>query len=360
MNASDTVLLLDNADIESVFDVDACLRGLETAYAALANGHAVVGPRSQTYVPLAEQDVSYCLKTMEGAIYDSGYMVLRLTSDIVSEAPVEGITRREKLPRGPGGTYCGLIVLFSVERLAPVAIMHDGFLQIFRVACTSALSARLLASRDAGDLCILGSGGQAWAHLIAMKQIFSLRRVRVFSPNAENREAFSRRAEETLGIEVHPVTAARAAVEGADLIVAATNVSQPVVNGEWIAKGAHVVSIVSGDQRTQRRELDDDTMRRAALVIAHSKKGAREQRHGDLWQPVEAGILSWEAIYDFPDLVAGRVPYQRKPDDITVFKNNGGLGLQFAAVAPPVYESARAAGIGRALPAAWFVEKLKA
>jgi hypothetical protein len=43
-----------------------------------------------------------------------------------------------------------------------------------------------------------------------------------------------------------------------------------------------------------------------------------------------------------------------------VFKNNGGLGLQFAAVAPPVYETARAAGIGRALPAAWFVEKLKA
>ena len=91
MNSSDTVLLLDNGDIESVFDVDACLRGLETAYAALANGRAVVGPRSQTYVPLAEPDVSYCLKTMEGALYDSGYMVLRLTSDIVSEAPVDGI-----------------------------------------------------------------------------------------------------------------------------------------------------------------------------------------------------------------------------------------------------------------------------
>ena len=35
----------------------------------------------------------------------------------MSEAPVDGIPRREKLPRGPGQTYCGLIVLFSLREL---------------------------------------------------------------------------------------------------------------------------------------------------------------------------------------------------------------------------------------------------
>ena len=45
----------------------------------------------------------------------------------------------------------------------------------------------------------------------------------------------------------------------------------PIVEGKWLAPGAHVVSIVSGDQRLDRRELDDDVLARAATVIVHSK-----------------------------------------------------------------------------------------
>src|SRR6185295_7723185 len=140
----------------------------------------------------------YCLKTMEGSLPQTGYMVLRLCSDIVSEAPVNGVPRREKLPRGPGDTYCGLIMLFSLTRLAPVAIIHDGFIQVNRVACTSALSARLLARADAGDLGLIGSSGQAWAHLVAMNAVRKLKRVRVFSPNPERCEIFAERARREL------------------------------------------------------------------------------------------------------------------------------------------------------------------
>jgi ornithine cyclodeaminase/alanine dehydrogenase-like protein (mu-crystallin family) len=100
-------------------------------------------------------------------------------------------------------------------------------------------------------------------------------------------------------------------------------------------------------------------MRRAALVVAHSKSGAMEHGNGDLAGPVAAGILSWEKIVDLPDLVAGTSPRRSGRDDITVFKNNGGTGLQFAAVAPAIYERARDAGIGRKLPAAWFLESMK-
>jgi ornithine cyclodeaminase/alanine dehydrogenase-like protein (mu-crystallin family) len=191
-------LLLDNADVEKIFDVESCLKSLEQAYLAYARGRAVVRPRTQSYVPLPEADTYYCLKTMEGALCDGDYMALRITSDVVSEAPVNGIPRRDKLPRGPGETYCGLIMLFSLSRLAPVAIIHDGYIQIYRVACTSALSARLLARDDAGDLALLGSGGQAWAHLAAMNAVCPLRRVRVFSPTEANRNALARRARSEL------------------------------------------------------------------------------------------------------------------------------------------------------------------
>lgn len=353
------LLLLNNDDVQKVFSVQSCLEALEQAYIAQAKGTAVVRARSQSYVPLDEPDVFYCLKTMEGALPETGYMALRLTSDVVSETRTNGVPRREKLPRGPGGTYCGLIVLFSLRELAPVAIIHDGYIQIFRVACTSALSARLLARDDAGDLGLLGSSGQAWAHLVAMDAVRKLRRVNVFSPNPERREIFAERARRELGIAARAVASAREAVEGSDLVVAATNSSEPVVEGRWLAPGAHVVSIVSGDEKTQRRELDDETLRRAAVVVAHSKQVARSQKQGDLWEPVAAGILSWERIYDLSELVAGKAPRRASREDITVFKNNVGLGLQFAAVAPRVYERARRAGIGRELPGEWFLESMK-
>jgi ornithine cyclodeaminase/alanine dehydrogenase-like protein (mu-crystallin family) len=357
---SDTVLLLDNEAVQAVFDVESCLNVLEQAYRAQAAGRAVVRQRTQSYVPLDEPDTFYCLKTMEGALFDGEYMALRITSDVVSEAKVHGVPRREKLPRGPGDTYCGLIMLFSLRRLAPVAIIQDGYIQVYRVACTSALSARLLAREDAGDLALLGSSGQAWAHLVAMNAVCPLRRVRVYSPTPPNRERFASRARTELGIAVTAVDSAGAAVEGADLVVLATNASRPIIDGAWLAPGAHVISIVSGDDKARRREIDDETVRRAALVIAHSKQAALAQQHGDLWDPVQAGILRWEDIHDLSEVVAGMGPARRRREDITLFKNNIGLGLQFAAVAPEVYKRARAVRIGRELPMEWFLENMKA
>lgn len=353
------MLLLDNDDVRRVFDVQGCIACLEAAYRAQARGEAIVRERTQTYVPLPEPDVAYCLKTMEGALPATGYMALRLTSDIVSEAKIDGIPRREKLPRGPGETYCGLVLLFSVKALAPVAILHDGYIQVNRVACTSAIATRLLAREDAGDLALIGSSGQAWAHLIATAAVRRLNRVRVYSPNRGRREAFAARARAELGLAVEASGSASGAVEGADLVVAATNTSTPAVEGRWLAPGAHVVSIVSGDERTQRRELDDEVFRRARVVAVHSKEAALKQPQGDLAGPVAAGILSWERMYDLSELVVGEAPGRSSPDDITVFKNNIGLGLQFAAVASRVYDDAVRAGIGRKLPDEWFLETMK-
>jgi ornithine cyclodeaminase/alanine dehydrogenase-like protein (mu-crystallin family) len=353
------MLLLDNDDVRSVLEIGPCLDALERMYRAQSAGRTVTRPRSNTYVPLAEQGVSYCLKTMEGALLDGHYATLRLTSDIIGEQTVGGVARREKLRRGRGGTYCGLILVFDVRNLEPVAILHDGYLQLFRVGCTSALSARLLARPDAGDLGLLGTGGQAWAHVLAYNSVRPLRRVRVYSPNPEHRVIFAERVRRELGVAAQAVDGAREAIEGADLVVAATNVSEPIVRGEWIAPGAHVVSIVSGDRRNQRREIDDETLRRAALVVAHSKETAQSQRSGDLWCPVEAGVLRWEDIHDLSAVVAGTAPGRARPDDITVFKNNAGIGLQFTAVAPRVYELAAARGIGRELPTEWFLQDLQ-
>lgn len=353
------MLLLNNDDVRKVLDVGACLDALADAYRAQAAGRALGRTRTQMQVPLREPGLAYYLKTMEGAFVDGRYATLRLTSDVVSERPIDGVARREKLARGPGGTYCGLIMVFSVERLEPVALLHDGFLQVVRVACTSALSARLMARPDAATLGLLGTSGQAWAHLLAMREVRKIERVRVYSPNPEHRGIFAERTQRELGLDAEAVESACAAVSGADLVVAATNTSRPIVDGSWLAPGSHVVSIVSGDEGMPRRELDNEVFRRAALVVAHTKEGALRQPQGDLWEAVEAGFLRWENIPELCELVSGQHAGRANASDITVFKNNVGMGLQFAAVAPRIYELARAAGIGRELPAEWFLQDMK-
>lgn len=350
--------VLDNEDVARVLDIDLALSTLDRMYRAVASGEAVEGTRSQTHVATDEPGIDYCLKTMDGAIGGSGYMTLRLTSDIVDSRPVDGLPRREKLPRGPGGTWCGLILLFSTRRLAPLAILHDGYLQLLRVACTGALSVRYLAREDAGDLGLLGSGGQAWWHLVALSRVRRLRRVRVFSPNKLRREAFVDRAAQELGLAVEAVADARSAVAGADLVVAATNTSVPILEGAWLAPGVHVISIVSGDKSAPRREIDDETVRRASRVVAHWKQNAMHHGTGDLAGPVAAGVLRWEDVADLSDVIAGKVAGRGSADDITLFKNNGGMGLQFAALAPAVYERACAQGAGKPLPAEWFLENM--
>jgi hypothetical protein len=57
-----------------------------------------------------------------------------------------------------------------------------------------------------------------------------------------------------------------------------------------------------------------------------------------------------------PQLIAGHIEGRSKPDQVTCFLNNIGLGYQFAAVGSLVYLKARGLGIGHCLPTDWFTE----
>ena len=64
------------------------------------------------------------------------------------------------------------------------------------------------------------------------------------------------------------------AVRGADVIVTATTATEPVLRGEWLSPGAHVVSV--GAPQPSWRELDDETLRRATVFV-DSREAARRE-----------------------------------------------------------------------------------
>ena len=352
-------LLLNNDDVERALTPEDAIAATECIYRELAEGKAINRPRSQTYMPVESKEhpgFRYRMKTQEGSGATSGVWALRITSDMAGFSYTAGVKRRRILPVATGDRYCGMVILFDLERIEPVAIMPDGVIQKVRVAALSAVGAKYLAPAKPRVLGLFGSGWQSGAHLEFLCSRYPFERVNVFSPNQEHCREFCRTMGAKLGRSVEAVDSPRRAVEGCDFVQAATASWDAVFDGHWVEKGMYVASIGGSDASNKRREIDDETIRRADLYVVHSKDVARLDQSPDVWEIAQKGIKTWDAIQEIQDLVAGKVEGRARADQITVFNNNTGAGTQFAAVGAAVLNRARAMGLGKEIPTEWFLE----
>jgi len=95
-----------------------------------------------------------------------------------------------------------------------------------------------------------------------------------------------------------------------------------------------------------RRELDDQVLARADVVVATLKQQAIQDEQGDLVEPVKRGYLKWEDVKELSDLVAGKTTGRTKPSEITLFKQNSDQGVGFMALARLAHDKAREHGLG--------------
>jgi ornithine cyclodeaminase/alanine dehydrogenase-like protein (mu-crystallin family) len=353
------MLLLNNDEVEQALTPQDAITSTETIYRELAEGKAINRPRSQTYFPIESQEnpgFKYRFKSQEGSGVDSGVWALRITSDMAGFSYTAGVKRRRILPVATGNRYCGLVILFDLERIEPIAIMPDGVIQKVRVAALSVVGAKYLAPENPKVLGLLGSGWQASAHLEFLCSQFAFERVKVYSPNQGHCREFCRKMTTQLDREIEAVDTPKKVVAGSDVIQAATAAWDAVFDGHWVEKGMYVASIGGSDGSNKRREIDDETIRRADLYVVHSKEVARLDQSPDVWEIAQNGIKSWESIQEIQDLVAGKIQGRTSKDQITVFNNNTGAGTQFAAVGAAVLKRARSMGLGREVPTEWFLE----
>jgi alanine dehydrogenase len=352
-------LLLTNEEVERALTPEDAIAATESICRELAEGKAINRPRSQTYMPVESKEhpgFHYRMKTQEGSGAESGVWALRITSDMAGFSYTAGVKRRRILPVATGNRYCGMVILFDIERIEPIAIMPDGVIQKVRVAALSVVGAKYLAPAQPKVLGLFGSGWQASAHLEFLCSHYAFDQVKVYSPNQQHCREFCQKMTAKLGRPIQAVDTAKQAVEGSDFVQAATAAWDAVFDGHWVEKGMYVASIGGSDASNKRREIDDETIRRADLYVVHSKEVARLDQSPDVWEIAQKGIKTWESIQEVQDLVAGKVEGRTHADQITVFNNNTGAGTQFAAVGAAVLKRARALGLGRELPTEWFLE----
>jgi ornithine cyclodeaminase/alanine dehydrogenase-like protein (mu-crystallin family) len=216
-------------------------------------------------------------------------------------------------------THMALIVLNDPQTGAPLAVMDGRLITEMRTATVSAAATKLLASKDAKILAILGSGVQARSHVEAFRLVRQFEEIRVWSPNQSHAEQFAKE----IGAKV---MLAEDAVRDADVVVTVTSSKMSILQGKWLKSGCHVNAV--GACRPDWRELDDDAMRN--VVFVDSREAAMKES-GDV-------ILSGAKIYaELGEALAGKI--DNRATETTIFKSLG-MAVEDVAAALLVYRSA--------------------
>ena len=318
--------ILNQAQITELLPMAECVEVMEAALRTLARGEATLPLRTVFRVP-------------------PGRGMFGVMPAHLSKPAALGLKAIGVFPENEGtrlDSHQGLVLLFSPETGAPLAVMDASSITAIRTAAVSAVATRALARPDAGDLAILGSGVQARTHLEAMAVARPLRRVRAWSPHGGRLAAFVEWAGRRFGPPVEPADSAGAAVRGADLICTATASATPVVDAGWLQAGVHINAV--GSSTPQARELDSATVAGARLVVDRRESAVHEA--GDYLIPLaEGAITDGHIAGELGEVLLGLVPGRRSPAERTVFKSLG-LAIEDLAAAHHVLAKAEARNIG--------------
>jgi len=146
-----------------------------------------------------------------------------------------------------------------------------------------------------------------------------------------------------LSIEVVPAASPEEAVKGSDIVVTITTAASPVFSGEWVMPGTHINA--AGSNSLLRREIDEETVRKAAVVVVDSRPSALKEA-GDLLPALEKGRLHIGALTELGEVIAGMRPGRTSVEQVTLFESQG-MAIQDLVIAAELAKLARAQGVGQ-------------
>ena len=344
-------IVITDDDAIRLLSIPEAIEAMRIAFRDLAEGKAINPPRLRYSSDTADPKRRYFANIHAGAVQTYQTACVRAGSHFMLMDENSG--QRRTLDN-PDPVNWSVIILYDLNNGEPLAFMHETHLSGFRVGATTGLCVATCARPDAEVLGLLGTGNQAFPNCRAICAVRPIRQVRVFSPNAEHREAFKvRMASEK--VEVIPVDDPREVVRGAHIVCCATNAITPVLQGEWLEPGQMLVTIVNSDVIETRSEVDEDTFARARDIIVNDWEGVVANRQIELLDPINKGLVKREHVHELRDIVAGKVDVRQSPGEILYYST--GLAIQFAACGAILYKKLIAEGTNRTIPRDWFASQ---
>lgn len=237
----------------------------------------------------------------------------------------------------------GLALLFEISSGNLLALMGYPFSNL-RISATVGLAIDRFTDPRAKTIAMVGSGRLALPVLEPAIAVRQIERVIVYSRNADNREAFARKASEKLKVDVMPVTSAEQAIDQADFVLVSTNSPTAALLGKWLRSGVSIFGV------GRPNEFDDDVYLRANLICVTSKTHELGYYDTKLDQPLvrlsQQGTIAWSSVVEFCEIVSRRVVVPEKSTSRIVFRDSQG-GYGDLALAAWAYEEARRRGLGQ-------------
>lgn len=315
------IRILSADAVRACVDMPAAIDAMREAFAALSAQEATVPMR-------------LALETEHGV---SLFMPAHLRESGNAGAKVVSVN--------PGNAARGLpaihavVLVLDVLTGRPTALMDGTWLTALRTGAVGGLAAGLLARSDAKTVALFGAGVQARTQLEAVRCVREITEVRVVSRSGASAD---RLAGEVVGVRAVRVDDANEAIEGADIIIAATSSSTPVFDGARVEPGTHVTGV--GSYTLDMREVDTALVQRARIIV--DQREAVMEEAGDIVGPIRDGVVDETVIIaEIGEVVLGRVPGRTADSEITFFKSVGNA-VQDVAVAARVLAAAESEGHG--------------
>ena len=240
-----------------------------------------------------------------------------------------------------GGT-CPVLILWSAEDGSLAAVIEAFALGNLRTGGISGVAADWMAKEDAKVMALAGTGKQALAQVASMLAVRPIERLQIYSPRAESRDEFARRARDEFGVEAKPCASPEEACRGAQIVTLVTRASQPFVKADMLERGAHLNAV--GAIAPDREEFAQDVFERASRVAVDNVAGVQQLSREFMTRYASRG---WDGVQPLSKLIAqGRK--REDSDDISIFKAMG-MGISDLALGVELARRARERGTGRAI-----------
>ena len=221
------------------------------------------------------------------------------------------------------------------------ALIDATYLTALRTGAGSGLATDLLALPDASILGVIGAGAQARTQIEAVLAVRPIREIRIFSRSGAEMLVAALSASYP-DLSIRTAHSASDALRGAQVLIAATTSSTPVIELADVQTGAHINGI--GSYTPTMQEVATEVVTRAKIVVDSRESCLAEA--GDLLIPMATGMLDHDAIYaEIGEIAAGLKPGRTSAEEITFFKSVGNA-IQDLTVAARVLVAAEAQNLG--------------
>lgn len=234
----------------------------------------------------------------------------------------------------------GLQIMNSPVTGVPLAVMDCRWITAVRTAAVTAITAKHCAVQGSKTFAVIGGGVQGKMHLRALKYVFpSIQECRVFDIREEVTKSFIAKLNGENGVEVKAAKSVKEAVEGADIVLTATQkLAKPIVDAQWIKAGCFGAGLESSRAWDSKMLLGADKFITDDWnqTLHFHQQGAFPDGMPDLY--AELG-----------QIIVGDKPGRENAEE-KIIAINIGMACEDISLGQYVYELAKERGIGTILP----------